>query len=76
MGIFDFFGTIGSGWLSDRFDNRWLLYWQDKGCCRTRRVVLCCNQLHRNPRRAYVTELTFLLFPVLVKWRGALRTSR
>jgi hypothetical protein len=21
MGIFDFFGTIGSGWLSDRFDN-------------------------------------------------------
>jgi len=22
MGIFDFFGTIGSGWLSDRFDNR------------------------------------------------------
>jgi sugar phosphate permease len=25
MGIFDFFGTIGSGWLSDRFDNRWLL---------------------------------------------------
>jgi predicted MFS family arabinose efflux permease len=27
MGIFDFFGTIGSGWLSDRFDNRWLLFW-------------------------------------------------
>jgi sugar phosphate permease len=27
MGIFDFFGTIGSGWLSDRFDNRWLLSW-------------------------------------------------
>ncbi|MBX5161765.1 MFS transporter [Rhizobium sp. NZLR1b] len=26
MGIFDFFGTIGSGWLSDRFDNRWLLF--------------------------------------------------
>jgi hypothetical protein len=21
------FGTIGSGWLSDRFDNRWLLFW-------------------------------------------------
>src|SRR5271154_2659184 len=27
MGFFDFFGTIGSGWLSDRFDNRWLLFW-------------------------------------------------
>jgi len=27
MGIFDFFGTIGSGWLSDRFDNRFLLFW-------------------------------------------------
>jgi sugar phosphate permease len=27
MGIFDFFGTIGSGWLSDRFDARWLLFW-------------------------------------------------
>jgi sugar phosphate permease len=27
MGIFDFFGTIMSGWLSDRFDNRWLLFW-------------------------------------------------
>ncbi|HEX4411779.1 MAG TPA: MFS transporter [Xanthobacteraceae bacterium] len=27
MGIFDLFGTIGSGWLSDRFDNRWLLFW-------------------------------------------------
>jgi MFS family permease len=26
MGIFDFVGTIGSGWLSDRFDNRWLLF--------------------------------------------------
>ena len=26
MGIFDFFGTVGSGWLSDRFDNRWLLF--------------------------------------------------
>jgi MFS family permease len=25
MGIFDFFGTIGSGWLSDRFDSRSLL---------------------------------------------------
>jgi MFS family permease len=27
MGIFDFFGTVGSGWLSDRYDNRWLLFW-------------------------------------------------
>lgn len=27
MGVFDFFGTVGSGWLSDRFDNRWLLFW-------------------------------------------------
>ncbi len=27
MGIFDFFGTIASGYLSDRFDNRWLLFW-------------------------------------------------
>ena len=27
MGIFDFFGTILSGYLSDRFDNRWLLFW-------------------------------------------------
>jgi MFS family permease len=27
MGVFDFAGTIGSGWLSDRVDNRWLLFW-------------------------------------------------
>ena len=27
IGIFDLFGTIGSGWLSDRVDNRWLLFW-------------------------------------------------
>ncbi len=26
MGIFDLFGTTGSGWLSDRWDNRWLLF--------------------------------------------------
>jgi sugar phosphate permease len=26
MGVFDFVGTIGSGWLSDRFDNRKLLF--------------------------------------------------
>jgi sugar phosphate permease len=27
MGIFDFAGTIASGWLSDRYDNRYLLFW-------------------------------------------------
>jgi predicted MFS family arabinose efflux permease len=27
MGVFDFVGTIGSGWLSDRYDNRYLLLW-------------------------------------------------
>ena len=27
MGIFDFFGTTASGWLSDRVDNRKLLAW-------------------------------------------------
>ena len=27
MGMFDFVGTIGSGWLSDRFDSRYLLFW-------------------------------------------------
>ena len=27
MGVFDFFGTVASGWLSDRVDNRWLLFW-------------------------------------------------
>jgi MFS family permease len=27
MGVFDFVGTIASGWLSDRYDNRWLLVW-------------------------------------------------
>jgi predicted MFS family arabinose efflux permease len=27
MGVFDFAGTIVSGWLSDRYDNRWLLFW-------------------------------------------------
>src|SRR3984957_13284481 len=27
MGVFDFLGTIGSGWLSDRYDNRALLFW-------------------------------------------------
>jgi sugar phosphate permease len=25
IGVFDLVGTIASGWLSDRFDNRWLL---------------------------------------------------
>lgn len=27
IGAFNFIGTIGSGWLSDRFDSRWLLFW-------------------------------------------------
>lgn len=27
VGIFDFFGTVFAGWLSDRYDNRWLLFW-------------------------------------------------
>lgn len=27
IGVFDFGGTLLSGWLSDRFDNRWLLFW-------------------------------------------------
>ncbi|ACB94876.1 MFS transporter [Beijerinckia indica] len=27
MGVFDFFGTTGSGWLTDRFDSRLLLFW-------------------------------------------------
>ncbi len=27
IGVFDLIGTISSGWLSDRFDNRWLLFW-------------------------------------------------
>ena len=27
IGVFDLIGTIGSGWLSDRYDNRWLLVW-------------------------------------------------
>ncbi len=26
IGAFDFVGTLMSGWLSDRFDNRWLLF--------------------------------------------------
>ena len=26
MGLFDFVGTVGSGWLSDRYDNRLLLF--------------------------------------------------
>ncbi len=26
IGAFDFVGTILSGWLSDRYDNRWLLF--------------------------------------------------
>jgi MFS family permease len=27
MGIFDLVGTTLSGWLSDRYDGRWLLFW-------------------------------------------------
>ncbi|KAB7786695.1 MULTISPECIES: MFS transporter [Methylorubrum] len=27
IGVFDLVGTIGSGWLSDRYDGRWLLFW-------------------------------------------------
>jgi sugar phosphate permease len=27
IGVFDFIGTIVSGWLADRYDNRWLLFW-------------------------------------------------
>ena len=27
MGVLDLIGTTLSGWLSDRFDNRWLLFW-------------------------------------------------
>lgn len=27
IGAFNFAGTIGSGWLADRFDSRWLLFW-------------------------------------------------
>lgn len=27
IGAFDLIGTIAAGWLSDRFDNRWLLFW-------------------------------------------------
>jgi predicted MFS family arabinose efflux permease len=27
MGVFDFVGTVASGWLSDRYDCRWLLFW-------------------------------------------------
>ena len=27
IGVCDLIGTIGSGWLSDRYDNRWLLAW-------------------------------------------------
>jgi predicted MFS family arabinose efflux permease len=27
MGILDLIGTTASGWLSDRYDSRWLLFW-------------------------------------------------
>ncbi len=27
MGVFNFVGTTASGWLTDRYDSRWLLFW-------------------------------------------------
>ena len=27
IGAFDVVGTVLSGWLTDRFDSRWLLFW-------------------------------------------------
>ena len=27
IGVFDIVGTVTSGWLTDRFDSRWLLFW-------------------------------------------------
>jgi sugar phosphate permease len=27
IGAFDIVGTVASGWLTDRFDSRWLLFW-------------------------------------------------
>ncbi|NGQ93788.1 MFS transporter [Brevibacillus sp. SYP-B805] len=27
IGVFDMIGTMVSGWLSDRYNNRWLLFW-------------------------------------------------
>ncbi|WP_419899346.1 MFS transporter [Roseomonas sp. USHLN139] len=27
IGLFDLVGTVASGWLADRYDNRWLLFW-------------------------------------------------
>jgi MFS family permease len=27
IGVFDIVGTVCSGWLTDRFDSRWLLFW-------------------------------------------------
>ena len=27
IGVFDIIGTITSGWLTDRYDPRWLLFW-------------------------------------------------
>jgi predicted MFS family arabinose efflux permease len=27
IGVFDIIGTMVSGWLSDRYNNRWLLFW-------------------------------------------------
>ncbi|GAA2815846.1 MFS transporter [Saccharopolyspora taberi] len=38
VGIFNLVGTVGSGWLTDRFDARWLL----AGCFALRAVALVC----------------------------------
>ena len=27
IGVFDLVGTLCSGWLTDRYDPRWLLFW-------------------------------------------------
>ena len=27
IGVFDIIGTLASGWLTDRYDSRWLLFW-------------------------------------------------
>ena len=48
MGVFDFFGTIGSGWLSDRYDNRYLLFWY-YGLRGARRRGLCHIDDHARP---------------------------
>ncbi|CAM06388.1 putative MFS family arabinose efflux permease [Saccharopolyspora erythraea NRRL 2338] len=41
VGVFNVVGTVGSGWLTDRFDARWLL----AGCFALRAVALMCLPL-------------------------------